>query len=130
MQRREVGFDVMRADDWLWPPPEGNGGKGGDFHKSHRTGGAVTDPLDDGERLLIQCNLFPEVPRDPGHVAFDWLENVCGHVHQVKTWHQHNTEHREWMKSAHISKASLVSDPYACLLNVNQANILCHVMET
>lgn len=75
MQRREGGFDVMKADDWLWPPPEGNSGKGEDFEKSHRTARAVTDPLDDGERLLKQRNLFPEVPRDPGHVAIDWLEN-------------------------------------------------------
>lgn len=83
MQSREGGFNMMKAHDWLWLPP--------DISKS-QTVWAVTDPLDDGERLLIHRNLFPVVPGDPGHVPITWLEDVWGHVHQVNTWHQHNTE--------------------------------------
>lgn len=70
--------------------------------KSHAT--ALTDLLDDGERLLKRCNLFPQVPGVSGHVVTDQLEDVWGHVGQVNSWRQE--QHQEWTHELSICKTS------------------------
>lgn len=69
----------------------------------------VTDPLYYRECLLICCNLFPNVPRDSGHVVTLWLEYVRGHVSQVDTWQQHTTENKWNIKTTCMWNTSLLS---------------------
>lgn len=45
-----------------------------------------SDPLNNGECLLILCDFFPDVPGNSGCVLAHWLEYVTGHIFQVDTW--------------------------------------------